>query len=188
MLATTQSRLATLTSRPVGASSLDEKALHAIFHQSRRRRLAMKRLAMLAIMLLAAAPAPAQPVPDTTQSAPAASRVDARVAQMHRVLKITPEQEPAWNAFAAVMRDNATSTYEAFGQRRASVATMSAVDNLKNFAQIEQARAQGVQNLAYSFETLYGTFSDEQKKIADTMFRRHQDLGEVPKRAPKKPG
>jgi hypothetical protein len=62
---------------------------------------------------------------------------------------------------------------------------MSAPDNMRNFAQIEQARAQGVQNLAASFETLYGTFSEDQKKIADAMFRHYEDRATAPRHAPK---
>jgi protein CpxP len=160
---------------------------------------------MLAVMLLATGPAfaqsaaPAAPTtPAPAASAPAApasaapaaktraqnaangaalaeSRVDERITQMHQRLKITPEQQQGWDAFAQVMRDNVSATSEAYQKRQASIATMSAPENMQNFAQIEQARAQGVQNLAAAFQTLYGTLSDEQKKTADAMFRRYED-------------
>jgi hypothetical protein len=140
-------------------------------------------------MLLATAPAfaqPAPPAPNAAQGVTADPHVNERITRMHRLLKIMPAQEPAWEAFAKVMRDNATSTYQAFQRRGASIAAMSSVENLKNLAQLEQARAQGLQTLAYSFETLYGTFSDEQKQIADSMFR-HYNGGEGRRREPKKP-
>jgi hypothetical protein len=124
----------------------------------------------------ATAPAPASKAPSASTAAPAstvAARVDQRIARMHQQLKITPEQETAWNAFAQVMRDNVTATDDAYKKRAASLATMTAPENMANFAQIEQARAQGVQNLATAFQTLYAGLSDDQKKIADAMFRQY---------------
>lgn len=120
----------------------------------------------------AAAPAP-KAAPHEASAATVAARVDRRIAHMHAQLKITPEQETAWNAFAQVMRTNVTSTDDAYKQRSASLATMTAPENMANFAQIEQTRAQGVQNLATAFQTLYGGLSDDQKKIADAMFRQY---------------
>jgi periplasmic protein CpxP/Spy len=116
----------------------------------------MKTFTMLAAMLLATGPVlaqqpPAPPkaaataAPNATPDATAEAQVNQRATQMHAQLKITPAQEAAWNAFAQAMRDNVTSTDEAFKQRTATLASMSAVDNMKNFAQIEQTRAQGVQ-------------------------------------------
>jgi hypothetical protein len=157
----------------------------------------MKKFTMLAAMLLATGPAlaqqPAAPTPKAaataapkaTPAATAEAQVNQRAAQMHAQLKITQAQEAAWDAFAQAMRDNVTSTDEAFKQRTASLATMSAVDNMKNFAQIEQTRAQGVQNLATAFETLYGGLSDDQKKTADTLFRHYGEQRTAHRHTPK---
>ncbi|HEX4368554.1 MAG TPA: Spy/CpxP family protein refolding chaperone [Rhodopila sp.] len=125
-----------------------------------------------------AAPA-ATPAPNAAKASEPASattvkaRVDKRIARMHQELKITPEQETAWNAFAQVMRTNVTATDDAYQKRSASLATMTAPENMANFAEIEQARAKGVENLATTFQTLYSGLSDEQKKIADAMFRHY---------------
>jgi protein CpxP len=164
---------------------------------------AMKTLALAGIMLLVTGASfgqslePSSKTPTAaspTQKAPAAkagkgetteARVDQRIAQMYERLKITPAQEPAWDAVAKVMRDNVTSTEQSYEARRASIATMSAPDNMRNFAQIEQARTQGVQNLAASFQTLYDGMSDDQKKTADAMFRHYEDRGTAPKRTSK---
>jgi protein CpxP len=164
--------------------------------------IAVKKFAMLAAMLLGTGPAFAQPAapgpaapaqaaapatpapatpapkaapPKATSAAAAESRIEERIVQMHLRLNITPAQQPGWDAFAKVMRNNVASTTEAYQQRQASIATMSAPENMQNFAQIEQARAQGVQNLAVAFQTLYGTLSDDQKKTADAMFRHYED-------------
>jgi protein CpxP len=146
--------------------------------------IAVKTFAMFAVALLAAGPVLAQPagavtppVPKAAGTATIQAQVDQRITRMHQRLKITPEQETAWNAFAEVMRSNVTSTDDAYKKRSASLATMTAPDNMANFAQIEQARAQGVENLATSFQTLYNTLSDDQKKAADAMFRNYGEHG-----------
>ena len=139
----------------------------------------MHRIAILGMMLLAATPVMAQPAappsgsatPDTT----AVDRVDQRAAQMHRRLQITASQEPAWHTFAQAMHDNAASADQAYRQHAAHIASMSAVENLRLFAQIEQTRAQGLQAMLTSFESLYGVLSDEQKKAADAIFRHQEE-------------
>ena len=144
----------------------------------------MKMFATVALALLTAGPVFAQttapaaapaatPAPKASSASSVAARVDQRITHMHAQLKITPQQEDAWNAFAQVMRTNVTATDDAYQKRTESLATMTAPENMANFAQIEQARAQGVQNLATAFQTLYNGFSDDQKKIADTMFRHY---------------
>ena len=161
----------------------------------------MRKFVLLGTLLLAGGPVfggpvfgqTAAPAPQAAhgagseQKAPEA-RVNDRIAQMHRRLKITPVQDQAWEGFAEVMRSNVLATDQAYQKRAASVATMSAPENLRNFAQIEQARAQGVQNLSASFDTLYGSLSDEQKKMADAMFRQYEERGEARRHQPRRPG
>lgn len=101
--------------------------------------------------------------------------VDDRIAMMHRRLAITAQQEPAWNTFARIMRDNATAAEQAYRDRATRLEGMTALDNLRAFTQLEQARAQGLQNLTNAFEPLYASFSDEQKKTADAIFRRDNE-------------
>ncbi len=50
---------------------------------------------------------------------------------------------------------------------------MSAVDNLRSYAELEQQRAQDIQKLVPAFQTLYGALSDQQKREADQMFRSY---------------
>ncbi len=133
---------------------------------------------LLAVALPAGGPAFGQQAtgtPDKTHGVTTEARVEQRITQMHKRLKITPAEEPAWDAFAQVMRTNVTSMEQAYRQRASSVGTMTATENLRNFAQIESSRAQGVQDLSASFDSLYGTLSDEQKKTADAMFRHYEE-------------
>jgi len=48
---------------------------------------------------------------------------------------------------------------------------MTAVDDLKMYQKFAQAHVDGLQNLISSFETLYNSMPDAQKKIADQVFR-----------------
>ena len=149
----------------------------------------MRKIAVLSALLLAAAPAMAQQQPQRSAPVPAArpaagqpksltEQIDRQVQYMHRRLQITPEQEQAWSTFAQTMRDNAMATEQAYRDRAARFETMGAVENLQSFAQIEQARADGVQKLLASFQTLYNSLSDEQKKTADDIFRRREERAE----------
>jgi periplasmic protein CpxP/Spy len=113
--------------------------------------------------------------PKATASKPATAveQVEQRISQLHAQLHITPAQQTQWDQFAQVMRDNASNMNQALAQRSATFATLNAVDNMQSYAQIAQEHAQDTQKLATAFATLYGTFSDEQKKNADTVFRAH---------------
>jgi hypothetical protein len=130
-----------------------------------------------------ATPSTAQPSAST--AAPAASakthakrspvdRVEARIAQLHSELKITPEQQPQWDALAQVMRDNAQQMQAALQARAQTVSTASAVDDLHSYEAIADAHADGLKKFVPAFEALYNTMSDDQKKTTDAVFRSHQ--------------
>jgi protein CpxP len=121
--------------------------------------------------LLAAAQQPPAPPPATITPSPQ-SAADARIRALQAQLYITDAQMPQWNAFAQAMRDNATSTDTLFRQRASSAASMSALDNMKSYAQVARAYADNTEALANSFEVLYGVLSDQQKQTIDTLFRQ----------------
>jgi periplasmic protein CpxP/Spy len=109
----------------------------------------------------------------STQAAPTKreARVEERITQLHASLKITPQQEDQWSKFADVMRDNAHTMGDLYRQRVAQRDTMSALDDMKQYAQITQADADGTKRLVDAFEPLYTSLSPEQKKLADESFR-----------------
>ena len=80
-----------------------------------------------------------------------------RITDLHSRLHITAEQKPQWDQFTQVMRDNAKEMDEAYQQRAEKMGTMSAVDNMQSFAQIEQQRAQEMEKLVPAFQTLYAS-------------------------------
>jgi hypothetical protein len=141
-----------------------------------------KALVMLAsaiAMSSAFAQTPAPASAPATASAPAAKQghernVEDRIAYLHAQLKITSAQESQWNTFADVMRSNGETMGQLFQQRRAAT-SQSAIDDMKQYAQIAQAHADGMKKLVDAFDPLYSSFSPEQKKQADVTF--HQPGG-----------
>lgn len=106
-----------------------------------------------------------------------AEAVDHRIADLHRRLHITADQETLWNAVAQVMRDDAKAVEAAAKTRQEKLATMSALDNLRSFQQLAQTHADGLNKLSDTFAPLYAAMSDEQKKNADAVFRYQQPNG-----------
>lgn len=122
-----------------------------------------------------AAPAAPSTAPATkaapTKTSKRLSGVDARIASLHKRLKITAAQESQWQQVAQVMRDNATQIEKLVSERNAKVKTMTAVENLQTYSDIAQAHADGLKKLLPVFDTLYSSMSDAQKKVADAVFR-----------------
>jgi hypothetical protein len=118
-------------------------------------------------------------------------RVEARIKQLHAQLRITQAQDQQWQAFAQVMRDNAAQMDQDASQMnqlvkaRADKGTMTALDDLKAYEAIADARADesqkhadGLKKLVPAFEQLYGTMSDSQKKVADNLFNHARRVHE----------
>jgi hypothetical protein len=98
--------------------------------------------------------------------------VEAHIRQLHQELHITAAEQPQWEQFADVMRGNARAMQDSLDQRAQQIGSMTAADSMTSYAQLAVQRSQDLVKLATSFQTLYGTFSDQQKKDADALFRR----------------
>jgi protein CpxP len=156
------------------------------------------RLASLAVVALLTAPAAALAQPQqtatgqgATPSPPAAAaspmaghpvprknaeeRVERHIKELHSQLKITPAEEPQWNEFAEVMRANARDMDQAFMQRAQQYAAMNAVQNMQSYEQLAQEHAQHVQELLPAFQKLYDAMPDQQKRLADQVFRANAE-------------
>jgi hypothetical protein len=144
---------------------------------------AMKTKYLLGAAFILAAPAgawaqaPVQPAMATSgagapDQAQLKQAIDQRITTLQTRLAITSAQLSDWNAFAQVMRDNATSTNQLFQQRAQNAASMSAVDNMKSYAAIARSYADDTEKLATAFASLYAKLSPEQQKTADQLFRQ----------------
>ena len=101
-----------------------------------------------------------------------AETVEQRIDSLHAALKITPDEETKWNGVAQAMRDNAATMQKLVAEKKASAPQdMTAVDDMNTYAKFAQAHVDGLKNLGTSFETLYDSMPDAQKKVADQVFQ-----------------
>ena len=75
------------------------------------------------------------------------------------------------------MRDAALITNAYFKGRAAAADTMTAIEDLISYQQFAQTRAEALKKIATTFETLYASMSDSQKKNADKVFPDFQRHG-----------
>jgi protein CpxP len=98
--------------------------------------------------------------------------VEQRITDLHASLKITPAEETQWNGVAQAMRENAAAMDKLIATNRTSPPqNMSAVQDLQTYQQVAQAHVDGLKNLTAAFSTLYNAMPDDQKKVADEVFR-----------------
>ena len=121
---------------------------------------------------------PAASSPET-MSAPAAespgtAAVDARIAELHKRLKITDAQKTQWDNIAQVMRDNAEAMTALEKERAHDAKSMNAVDVVKSYSTVIEAHEAGMKKFIPPFEALYDTMSPAQKKTADSLFRNRE--------------
>ena len=105
-------------------------------------------------------------------------RVEQRITDLHTKLQITAAQQPQWDRFTAVMRDNARSMVRGFDARVEKLPTMTAPESMQSYATMSMEHAAEMQKLVPAFTSLYATMSDAQKKLADTVFLDEAHGGE----------
>jgi len=105
----------------------------------------------------------------------ARERVEQRIKELHTQLHITFAEQPQWDQFAQVMRENARDMDQAFMQRAERFRSMSALQNMQSYEQIAEAHAQHLQKLAAAFQNLYNAMPDQQKEVADEVFRANTE-------------
>jgi len=125
------------------------------------------------------APAAEQPKAEQSKAEQKAARystdwIERRISQLHARLHITAEQESAWNDVASTMRDNAKSMQVLIERWTNQAAKMTAIDSLRLHGEMAEENAKGQHKLIPAFEKLYNLMQDEQKKIADEVFARHE--------------
>ncbi len=145
--------------------------------------------------LVATGPVLAQPAPSATTKPAASHRqpaasdkqtenhVERRIAALRAKLKVTPAEMPVFDEFAGVMRENAAHMDTLLQQRHATLASGTAVDDMRSYQGMAQAHVDDLSRLVPAFEKLYDTLSPEQKKLADQSFRDFEGCAHgVPRR------
>lgn len=120
----------------------------------------------------AAAKSAIQPMPAAAKATQTTGEtVEQRITRLRTSLKITPAEEPKWNAVAQAMRENAANIEKLVAANRTTPPqNMTAVDDLKSYQKFAQAHVDGLKNLISSFEGLYASMPDPQKRTADEVF------------------
>lgn len=108
-------------------------------------------------------PAPGNPPAGAPQGA--SGEIERQITELKKQLKITPQQEPQFNAFAEVLRGNAQEADQVM--RQAGPAKQNAVEALKREQQFTETEANGMKRLVPVLQALYDSLSDQQKKVAD---------------------
>ncbi len=104
-------------------------------------------------------------------------QVERRITGLQKRLKITPEQQPQWDAFTAVMRQNAVHMEALQRDRADKVTTMTASEDMRSYADVARAHADDVQRLVPAFDALYAAMTPEQRATADRTFHEFQGRG-----------
>jgi hypothetical protein len=112
-----------------------------------------------------------------TKPAPA-DPVEARIKTLHSSLHITTAQETLWNNVVQVMRENAKAMADDRKETAQNAKSRSAVDELKSYAAVIDAHADGIHKFIPTFQALYDSMSDAQKKTADAVFRSRINAAE----------
>jgi protein CpxP len=97
-----------------------------------------------------------------------ATTIDARLSDLKAQLKITTEQEAAWQGFAGAAKQQATGMQALREQMQPT--TGAAPDRMTQHAQIMQQRAASMTTMTKAFDALYAVLTPEQKTIADQHF------------------
>lgn len=93
-----------------------------------------------------------------------------REAELHGALKLTPAQEPAWNAFVAATRPAPREHGD-----RAEWASLSAPARLQKMIDISKQRTAMMESHLSALNTFYSTLSPEQKRLMDQHMMRDGD-------------
>lgn len=119
------------------------------------------------------APAPAGAATPSMSDKRATDRLEQHIKDLHGRLAITPAQQPQWDAFTAIMRQNAQAMENNHRERLAHPSGPTALDKMRTYAALSRLHADNVGRLLPAFEALYNAMSPEQRATTDKTF---QDL------------
>jgi hypothetical protein len=97
-----------------------------------------------------------------------ADQVERQIADLQKRLQITPAQQPQFDAFAKVMRENAQAMDTMMRQQEQNPSA-NAVEALRAAAQMAEAEAEGLKRLVPALQSLYDSLPDQQKRLADAV-------------------
>jgi LTXXQ motif family protein len=117
------------------------------------------------------------------QAQPAGNPVEAQLGEVKKRLNITAAQQPQFEQFAAIVKQNAQAM-ESMMQKEAQKAERNAVDGLRTAASFAQTEADNLKRLVPALEALYASLTDQQKRAADQLFNSGPPSGSPPQAQP----
>jgi protein CpxP len=122
--------------------------------------------------------APQTPAASSAGTEMKGETVEERITTLHTDLQITPAEEADWKSVAQVMRGNDAAMQKLVAEKSAKAReTQTAIEDLQTYEKFARAHVDGLKSLTSSFETLYKSMPDAQKKVADQVF---QSFGHTP--------
>jgi hypothetical protein len=138
------------------------------------------------LQLAQGAGAPQRPPGKPPEAAPAqGNEIESQIADLQKKLRITTAQQPLFDAFAQIMRQNAQALDAEMRQQQQKSGT-TAVDDLRASAQLAEAEAEGLKRLLPAFQSLYDSLPDPQKRLADAAMGQPAPGNEPQPARPKK--
>lgn len=95
-----------------------------------------------------------------------AQRAERHIAVLKDALKITPEQQPLWQAYAEKMKAEAGKGFQAWRNAPADE-KLSAPERMARMQSLMEEHLAGMKGVNESFGRLYAALTPEQKTIAD---------------------
>lgn len=96
-------------------------------------------------------------------------RLDGRLAFLHAELRITQQQMPAWDAFAAALRSARDHLAEARTAMQDGNKATDPLGRLEAYERHSAARLQALHDSRVAFGKLYGTLDEGQKRTASEL-------------------
>lgn len=96
-----------------------------------------------------------------------------RIAQLKLKLAITPEQQPAWDAFAAKAGEQARS----MESMRKEMSASTAPEKMKQRQQFMAERQKSMASMSEAFDALYAVLTPQQREFFDQAYGPMQRRG-----------
>ena len=102
-------------------------------------------------------------------------RADKHLSELKARLKLTKDQEPAWQVFSDQVKDQAKSMEAMHDKKKEEMKDMpkSAPDRMAMMASMMKDRAQSMSAMADNVKTFYATLTPEQQIAFDKMHMGH---------------
>jgi hypothetical protein len=110
--------------------------------------------------------------------------VDQRLTRLKSALKVTPQQEPLWLAFAEKSKDEAGKGMQAMRERMQDNKKVSAPERMAQRQDLMKQRLAAMESINESFTRLYAALTPEQKIAADKHFSSAGRHHHGPRRGP----